>query len=90
MANIYYKQGNKAQAILSYKRVLSLNSKNKDIYKKLIEIYREENQLNKLCDEWLNIYSSQHDNKLLEEFLIVALHKANRIDEAKEIIKNSE
>jgi hypothetical protein len=70
--------------------VLSLNSKNRDIYKRLIEIYREENKLDMLCDEWLNIYFSQPENKMLEEHLIVALHKSNRNEEAKEIIKNSE
>ena len=38
----------------------------------------------------LNIFAAQPDNKLLEEFLIIALHKANRIEEAKEIINKSE
>ncbi|MBU0476275.1 MAG: tetratricopeptide repeat protein [Bacteroidetes bacterium] len=90
MAEIFYKKGEKAKAILSYKRALSINQENKEIYKKLIELHREDNILDKLCDEWLNVYSAQPHNKLLKEFLIVALHKANRIAEAKEILNNRE
>lgn len=90
MAKIFYKLGEKEKAILSYKRVLSISPENREIYKTLIEIYREANLLNKLCDEWLNIYSAQPNNKMLEEFLIIALHKAGRINEAKEILRNRE
>ncbi len=89
MAEIYYKQGNIKQTILAYKRALSL-SNNREIYKRLTELYREDNRLNTLCNEWLNIYAAQPDNKLLEEYLIIALHKAGRIEEAKEIINKSE
>ncbi len=89
MAEIYYKQGNIKQTILAYKRALSL-SNNRGIYKRLTELYREDNRLNTLCNEWLNIYAAQPDNKLLEEYLIIALHKAGRIEEAKEIINKSE
>ena len=78
------------EAILSYKRVLSLNPENRGMYKKLIKLYREDNRLDELCDEWQSIYVSQPDNIILEEFLITALHKAGRKVEATKIINKSE
>jgi tetratricopeptide (TPR) repeat protein len=90
MAQIYYKQGNIKEAILSYKRLLSITPENRNVYKKIISLSEEENQLNKLCNEWLNVYSSNTENKLLKEYLIFALHKADRIVDAEKIIKKSE
>ena len=90
LAEIYLKQNKNKKAKLSYKRVLGINPKSSKAYKQLIYLYREEGKLSSLCDEWLNIFSTQPENKLLEEYLIIALHKAGRIEEAKEIINKSE
>ncbi len=90
MANIYYRQGKIEKAIHSYKRFLSIVPSERSIYKKIITLSEEANQLDKLCNEWLNVYSANPENKLLKESLIFALHKANRIEEVTEIINKSE
>ena len=51
---------------------------------------QKDNNLNILCNEWSNKFSANHEDKLLKEFLILALHKADRVEEAKAIINMSE
>jgi len=87
---LYEKMGKYKKAIKSFKRVLSLNNKDHTAYKSLIKLYRKTGNLNELCNEWLKIHFTQPGNKVLREFLIVALHKADRKQEAAKIIKESE
>ncbi len=90
LAEIYLKQKKINQAMLSLKRMLGVNQNSKKAYKQLIKVYQSNNRLDELCNEWLNIYKSQPDNEILEEFLITALHKAGRMEDATEIINKSE
>lgn len=87
-AEIHESMGNSSQAILCYKRILSLDANNDNAYNSLIRLYRNDNNLNQLCDEWLKIYPGQKENLVLKSYLIESLHKANRKEEASIIINN--
>lgn len=90
LGEIYMKQNKIEKAILSYKRVLGINPKSIISYNNLINLYKEANKLSQLCDEWIKRYSTQEENTVLREHLIEALHKANRMQDAKEILRNRE
>ncbi|MCF6271137.1 MAG: tetratricopeptide repeat protein [Melioribacteraceae bacterium] len=89
LAVLYQKMGAMNKAILSYKRVLSLNDTDSETYKALIKLYREEENLSELCDEWMKLYFTQPDNEILKEYLIEALHKADRNEDVSKIINKS-
>lgn len=83
----YYQESNHIiQAIQSYERALSV-APEEELYIKLIELYRETGRLNWLCERWFAKYRANPNNKLLKEYLIAALHKADRFEEAKQLIK---
>ena len=86
IAQLYRKMNQPNKAIQSYKRVLALDNKDRDAYKGLIQLYRKEGRLNELCDEWLKFHFTQPGNKILKEYLIEALHKADRKADAEKII----
>lgn len=86
IGQLYKKMNESNKAIQSYKRVLSLDNKDREAYKTLIHLYRKEGRLSELCDEWLKFHFTQPNNKILAEFLIEALHKADRKADAEKII----
>ena len=89
LGNLYEKMHKPEKAIRAFKRVLSLNNKDQLAYKKLIHLYRAQGKLNELCDEWLKVHFTQPSNEVLKDYLIEALHKANRIEDAAKIINES-
>ena len=86
IGGLYKKMNEPNKAIQSYKRVLSLNDKDREAYKTLIKLYRGEGRLSELCDEWMRFFFTQPENEVLKEYLIEALHKADRKEDAAKII----
>lgn len=76
------------QASLFYERVLSISKENRDAYQSLIRLSQKHDKLDDLCNRWLQRYKNERDNQILKEFLIEALHRANRFEEAKELISS--
>jgi tetratricopeptide (TPR) repeat protein len=87
LAKLLENSGQLSPAITSYERALSLNPDQPEPYDALIRLYRKQGRLNVLCDRWKARYRADIDNKILKEFLIEALHKSERYEEAKQIIK---
>ena len=87
LARLFDEGGQNVSAIRSYERALSLNPEQPGPYDALIRLYRKQGELNSLCDRWKALYRANIDNKILKEFLIEALHKSERYDEAKQLIK---
>ncbi len=79
-------QGSMQAAELSYERALSLNQDYKPAYERLIALSAKQGRLNELCDRWLQRYQNNKDHAILKEYLIAALHKANRFEDAKKVI----
>ncbi|NOX17909.1 MAG: tetratricopeptide repeat protein [Chlorobi bacterium] len=86
LGGLYKMMNEPDKAIKSFKRVLSLDNKDREAYKTLIKLYRGEGRLSELCDEWLKFHFTQPENKILTEYLIEALHKADRKADAAKII----
>ncbi len=93
-ADIYIKLGDihslekkHDQAILSYERSLSINNKNEEAYSKIISEAERDNSINEVIDRWLLRYETNSENKVLKEYLIAALHKADRFEEARRVIE---
>jgi len=89
IAEISYRGGLIREAIISYERVNALEPKQSGAYKALIELYKENGNLDVLCDRWMARYRANSSNKVLRNHLIEALHKAGRFKEASEVIRNS-
>ena len=74
------------QAILSYERALTVEPNYEIAYKKIIQTSEQQGSLNALCDRWLQRYSNSNNNNLLREYLILALHKADRKEDAARVV----
>lgn len=85
LGQMYEAEGAMMQAILSYERILTVKPDYAPAYRKLIELYRQQGQLSQLADKWLARYRATPQNKVLREHLIEALHKSDRLDEAREV-----
>lgn len=85
LAKIHESNQNIRQAILAWERAYSLDSENETIYRALIRLHRVNGTLNQLADRWLARYRSDGSNERLKEYLIDALHRADRFDEAQQI-----
>ena len=88
LGELYADAGNAPEAIHSYRRALSLSPELPEAYRALIKLYRNNDDLDSLCDRWLAMYRAAPHNDVLRSHLIEALHKAGRIDEATEIVQN--
>lgn len=86
LGDYYYKNNEIKAANLSYERAISTNPDNKTAYKKLINLHQNQDTLNQLSDRWKARLRVKSNQPVLKEFLIEALHKANRFEEASEII----
>lgn len=86
LAKLLASQNQLSEAAVAYKRLLSIDPDNKEGYASLIAVCQQGNSLNSLADEWLRIYKQNKNRLLLKEYLIEVLHKANRFEEAKEIV----
>lgn len=76
------------QAELSYQRALSIQPDSKESYRSLIRINRKMDTMDALANRWKIRYRAESENELLREFLIEALQRADRFDEAQEVINN--
>lgn len=85
LGHLYKKLERFDQAILSYERVLTLNNENREAYRMLIRVSQKSGNLDQLCERWLQRYRNQRDNEVLKDFIIDALHRADRFEEAREI-----
>jgi tetratricopeptide (TPR) repeat protein len=88
LGELYQEAGDDTKAIRSYRRASSLSSDWSQPYRALIDIHRKTGGLDDLCDRWLAMYRATPNNEILRSHLIEALHKANRIDEASEIVRD--
>ncbi len=86
LAKIHESNQNIRQAILAWERAYSLDSENETIYRALIRLHRVNGTLDQLADRWLARYRSDGSNECLKEYLIDALHRADRFDEAQKIV----
>lgn len=86
LGKIHTEEGNIDQAILSYERAISTDQKYQKAYSKLIDISQKNGQLNELCGRWLNRFKTDKRNELLKEHLVEALHKADRFEEARQVL----
>jgi lipopolysaccharide biosynthesis regulator YciM len=86
LAQLFEQAGQNKDAITAYERVLSLDAQKPEAYDALIRLYRKTGKLDKLCDRWKARYRGNTDNETLKEFLIEALHKAERYEEARKLI----
>lgn len=89
LGKYYRNTNNTVQAIQSYERAVSAEPEDEESYVELIELYREAGSLDQLCERWLAQYRANPDNETLQEYLIAALHKADRYEEATEIVNQS-
>lgn len=74
------------KAIQSYERALSADSEGEKSYKALIRLYRDADKLDQLCNRWRARLRANPENSTLKRYLIEALHKADRFEEAQQII----
>lgn len=87
LAEIYAKQEKIKEAILSYERTITLDEKYEKAYERLVTISQKKGMLDELNDRWLSRYNNNQENEILQKYLIEALHKDGRFDEATEIIE---
>jgi len=88
LGHVYARFGELEKAILSYERVLSLNDQNREAYRSVIRLSQMNGDLDSLCERWAQRYRQDSKNDLLRDFLIEALHRANRFDEAQLVLES--
>lgn len=84
----YQKSNQKKKAIVSYERARSAAPDDVEPYIQLIELYQQMGELNQLCERWLAQHRANPENKMLREYLIAALQKADRFEDAQKIIND--
>jgi len=85
LGHIYSEINDFNKASISYERVLSIDSTYREAYQLLIRESQRHGKLDLLCERWLQRYRNNKENELLQDFLIDALHRADRFEEAREI-----
>ncbi|MCC5940175.1 MAG: tetratricopeptide repeat protein [Balneolaceae bacterium] len=88
LGHLYSELNELDRAILSYERVLSLNNQNREAYRSIIQLSQMNDDLDSLCERWSQRYRQDSNNDLLRDFLIEALHRANRFEEAKKVLES--
>lgn len=84
VAELQESRGEVSDALLWYERLFGVE-RSPQIYRALIRLHREQGTLDQLSDRWLTRYRSRTTDREFREFLIEALHKAERFEEAREI-----
>ena len=87
MGHLFEDKNIPMQAILSFERVLTLDKNNTRAYRNIIDVSQRAGLLNELCDRWLLRYENDSENAVLREFLIEALQKADRHQEARQLLR---
>jgi tetratricopeptide (TPR) repeat protein len=90
LGQLYNKLDQFDHAALSFERVLTLDPENRQAYRSLIYIYQENGKMEQLSSRWLQRYNHQKRNDILREFLVEALHRAERFEEARAISGNAD
>lgn len=86
LGNLYRKTDQFDQAVLSYERVIAIDPENRQAYRSLIHIHNENGKMDLLSSRWLQRYQHQKQNEVLREFLVEALHRAERFEEARSVL----
>jgi len=86
LGNLYGETGQFDRAVLSYERVIAIDPENRQAYRALIQIHRDNGSMDQLSSRWLQRYQHQKRNELLREFLVEALHRAERFEEARAVL----
>ena len=85
IAEIYENSGDITRALQAWERALAADNEMEEAYRQLIRLHRRNGTLDGLCDRWLARHRADPQNKLLAEFLVDALHRAGRYEEARQI-----
>ena len=86
IGEIMEERGEWADAVLWYERALGAGASS-EVYGSLIRAHRENGTLDQLIDRWLVRYQAVRSDPELREYLIDALHRAGRREEAREIAR---
>lgn len=85
LGDLAQRRGEISEALLWYERAFGVEP-TPALYRRLIELHRQAGSLNDLADRWLSLYRTDvRRDPVLREFLIEALHKSDRVDEARSI-----
>lgn len=87
LGNIYRETEQFDRAVLSYERVIAIDPENRQAYRSLINIHQINGKMDQLSNRWLQRYQHQMQNDLLREFLVEALHRSERFEEAREVMR---
>jgi len=87
LGHIYNEFDQFEKSVLSYERVLTINPANHQAYRALIRLHQESGELEQLGSRWLQRYQHQKQNEILRDFLIDALHRADRFEEARALLE---
>ncbi|GAB5518009.1 MAG: hypothetical protein RhofKO_02600 [Rhodothermales bacterium] len=90
LGKLHDQNGEARQAILAYERALALDDQSPDAYRALIRLYRSQGSLDSLIRRWQAHYRSRTENTVLQQHLIEALHKAERYEEARALIRSEQ
>ncbi|MEM1095608.1 MAG: tetratricopeptide repeat protein [Bacteroidota bacterium] len=90
LGQLHERNSDTRQAILAYERALALDDQAPDAYRALIRLYRSQGSLDSLIRRWQAHYRSRTDNTVLQQHLIEALHKAERFEEARALIRSEQ
>lgn len=86
LGRVYQYAGHYEKAVLSFERVLTINDHNKEAYRSLIHLHQQNGDLDSLSLRWLNRFNHQKENPVLREFLIEALHRSDRFEQARALL----
>ncbi|MEM6646065.1 MAG: tetratricopeptide repeat protein [Bacteroidota bacterium] len=90
LGQLHERNSDPRQAILAYERALALDDQAPEAYRALIRLYRSQGSLDSLIRRWQAHYRSRTDNTVLQQHLIEALHKAERFEEARALIRSEQ
>ncbi len=86
-AGIFFEaRGNFEKALEAFRAAFTLNNKEPFYCSKIIDNAMRVGRLNEICDYWKALYLADKRKTVLREFLIEALHKSGRTEEAQAII----
>ena len=85
IAQIYERGGNITGALQAWERALAADNDMEEAYRQLIRLHRANGTLDGLCDRWLARHRADPGNERLADFLVDALHRAGRYEEARQI-----
>lgn len=89
LGDLTREQGDANEAMVWYERAFGLEP-NPESYNRLIEIHRQLGTLAELANRWMIMYrSSNRRDSVLREYIIEALHKAGKPEEAAAFVRSN-